>query len=50
MLTQMVKQIDMPSMSIVAEKRPKYNKNVPVIVSKEFKPFNLVVHDDINSN
>jgi hypothetical protein len=50
MLTQMVKQIDMPSMSIVAEKRPMYNKNVPVMVSKDFKPFNVVVHDDINSN
>ena len=46
---QMMKTIDMPSMSIAVEKRPKYNKNVPVIVSKEFKPFSFTVHDDISS-
>ena len=48
-LAQMVKSIDMPGMSITTEKRPKYNRNVPVILTKEFKPFNVIVHDDISS-
>ena len=48
-LAQMVKTIDIPSMSFTVEKRPKYNKQVPVIITKEFKDFNLTVHDDISS-
>ena len=46
---QMMKTIDMPSMSVTVEKKPKYNKNTPVIITKEFKPFAFTVHDDISS-
>ena len=46
---QMVKTVDMPGMAFTVDKRPKYNKNVPVILTKEFKDFNVVVHDDVNS-
>ena len=45
----MMKTIDMPSMSVTVEKKPKYNKNTPVIITKEFKPFAFTVHDDISS-
>lgn len=48
-LAQMVKTIDMPSMSVTVEKRPTYNKNTPCIITKDFKPFNVTVHDDISS-
>lgn len=48
-LAQMVKTIDIPTMAVTIEKRPKYNKNVPVILTKEFKPFNVTVHDDVSS-
>ena len=33
-LAQMVKTIDMPSMSVTVEKRPTYNKNTPCIITK----------------
>ena len=48
-LAQMIKTIDVPGMAITVEKKPKYNKNVPVILTKDFKPFNITVHDDVSS-
>lgn len=48
-LAQMVKTVEMPGVTLVTEKRPKYNRNVPVMLSKEFKPFTVTVHDDVSS-
>lgn len=45
----LVRAIDMPSMSFTVEKKNQYNKLKPIITTKDFKPFNLTVYDDIES-
>lgn len=47
--SSLVRAVDMPSVSFQVEKRNQYNKLIPVILTKDFKPFTLTVYDDIES-